>query len=338
MTDPGGGSVRIMAAAATAAALVAGLWLGVTVAPADPPIGAVTALLVLFLAWTPFTMHLLLQAKRLKASSDALQAELTRRAEPEMLALTQLEGDVAAIRSVIDGDEVAIVLQPIVWLPTNEIVGYEALARFADGVAPPTWFERAQAAGLGTELELCCVRLALDCLDELPGDTYLSINASPETLLSAELAGLLQRPESHRVVIELTEHMSLGAYESYIAAIDRLRALGVRLAVDDAGAGFSSLRHVVSLGPDIVKLDRSLVCQIDRDELRRSLVHGLASFARATKMSLVAEGVETEAEAITLVEEGVAFGQGFWFARPGPAMTFRDLTVVGQPIIDLRSA
>ena len=339
MSNLGHQDGRVTAAAVGAGALGVGVGFGlVAAAPAAPRMGAAAGLAAVLLVWTPLTMYLLVRARRLKLASTTLEVELARRSAPEVLALNKLEHDIAAVRAVIDGEEVAIVLQPIVWLPTNEIVGYEALARFSDGAPPPAWFERAQAAGLGIDLELCCARLALECLDVLPGEAYLSINASPETLLSAELGALLHRPESHRVVIELTEHVSLGAYESYIVAVDRLRSLGVRLAVDDAGAGFSSLRHVVSLGPDIVKLDRSLVAQIDSDQLRRSLVHGLASFARATKTSLVAEGVETEEEALTLVEEGVAFGQGFWFARPEPALAFQGLTVVGQPIIDLRGS
>lgn len=323
------------------AALVVGLVIGVSFGLAAgsrvlEPGPATAGLVVVLAVWAGVTGLLVRRSRLLEGLTGSLEAELTRRREPEVLALSQLEDDLRSIRRVIDGDEITMALQPIVWLPTNEIVGYEALARFADGVGPAEWFERAHLAGMGVDLELCCIRLALSCLDDLPPDTYLSLNASPETLLSDDLAALVDRPGSNRIVIELTEHLALAAYESYIEAVGRLRALGVRLAVDDAGAGFASLRHVVSLGPDIVKLDRSLVAEIDTDALRRSLVHGLASFARATKTSLVAEGVETRGEAAALVEEGVAFGQGFWFCRPGPAQSFRTRTVVGTPLGEVR--
>lgn len=322
---------RSAAPLAVGASLVVGVVIGM--AAAAPPIQrrAVWLWVVATMAlWAPVTGWLLVHARRLHGHTAALDRELARRRQPEILALSQLEADIAAVRAIIDGDAVTMVLQPIVWLPTNEVVGYEALARFPDGAEPPAWFERAEAAAMGTELELCCIRRALDHLDQLAVDTYLSLNASPATLLSRQLLDVLDRPDSDRVVIELTEHVRLGPYEAYTDAVARLRARGVRLAVDDAGAGFASLRHVVSLGPDIVKLDRSLVADLDRDPLRRSLVHGLASFARATHTSLVAEGVETETEALALVEQGVAFGQGFWFAPPQPVERLRHVEVVGR--------
>ncbi|MGI8794047.1 MAG: EAL domain-containing protein [Acidimicrobiales bacterium] len=292
--------------------------------------GALAVCVTALAIWLPVTMLALGRTRTMARRTAVLADELASRTGPDVIALSVIEADLAAVRELLDGDTVSMVLQPIVWLPSNEVVGYEALARFADRVPPNVWFDRARSVGLDIELELHCIKRALVILPDLPPDTYLSLNASPDTLLSDRLLQLVAGPGSDRVVIELTEHVGFGDYDRYVTAVARLRELGVRLAVDDAGAGFASLRHVVSLGPDIVKLDRSLVSDIDRDSLKRSLVRGLASFARATSTCLVAEGVETPAEARALVEEGVAFAQGFWFARPQPAEWLQGRPVVGR--------
>ena len=120
------------------------------------------------------------------------------------------------------------------------------------------------------------------------------------------------------MVLELTERSPIVDYEEMSARLDELRALGVRLAVDDVGKGFSGLGHLVELSPDLLKFDRSLVCDLDSDKTKSGLIARLTSFAAEVGMEVVAEGIETEAELETLRELGVETGQGFLLGRPGP--------------------
>jgi EAL domain-containing protein (putative c-di-GMP-specific phosphodiesterase class I)/DNA-binding NarL/FixJ family response regulator len=212
-----------------------------------------------------------------------------------------------------------MVFQPIfsLWGP---LVGAEALARFrtAPRRGPDRWFAEAEEVGLRLELELAAVEMALAALPSLPRETYLSVNVSPTTLLSAALRKLLESSEPSRVVIEVTEHAPIDHYKRLITALDRLRTLGVRLAVDDAGAGFASLRHILRLAPDFIKLDRTLIDGIQSDRSRQALAAGLISFAEHIDATIVAEGIEQEAQVEMLTSLGVGYGQGFFLARPGP--------------------
>lgn len=227
--------------------------------------------------------------------------------------------EAAAVRAVLEADAITMHFQPIVWLPTREIIGYEALARFP--VPPPRpdlWFELAGRCGLRVELELQAVRKGLAGLALTPKDTYISLNVSPETLLSDELPTLLAECPGTRIVLELTEHLPIADYDAHVPRLEMLRRQGIRLAVDDAGAGYSSLRHILILRPEIIKLDRTLTTGANNDAIRRALLTSLATFAHATKTTLIAEGVETEAELAALIEYGVAFGQGYLFQKPAP--------------------
>jgi EAL domain-containing protein (putative c-di-GMP-specific phosphodiesterase class I)/CheY-like chemotaxis protein len=209
------------------------------------------------------------------------------------------------------------VFQPIVDLATRRVVGYEALTRFADGIRPDLRFAKATSIGLGHELELAAVTAALDAVPGLPADIYVSLNMSPSLLLSnGDAVRSRIRSAPRRLVIELTEHVAIEDYQALRAAIAELGDIGV--AVDDAGAGYASLRHILELGPTFAKLDTSLVRGIDADELRQSLAAGLVYFAVRSGCRLIAEGVESEAEAGVLHQLGVEFAQGYLFGHPEP--------------------
>lgn len=225
----------------------------------------------------------------------------------------------AEVRAQVAAPSFTTFFQPIVWLPTREVVGFEALTRF-DRWAPNLWFERAWDLGVGLELEIAAVRSALSAVDRLPEDLYLAINVSPLTLLSAGLLDLVLAGDAPRLVLELTEHERIADYDRFRTQVARLRSEGVRIAVDDAGAGHSSLQHIIELGPDIIKVDRSITDGSDLDPVRRALMTCLATFATDTRTLLVAEGVETERQADALVSYGVAFGQGYLFGTPGPSV------------------
>jgi EAL domain-containing protein (putative c-di-GMP-specific phosphodiesterase class I) len=208
-----------------------------------------------------------------------------------------------------------VFLQPIVWLPTGEVVGLEALTRFP-AWSPDQWFRRAWDAGIGLEFERLAVERAIPLLSSLPDDMYLALNVAPFTLISTELCELLGRVDASRIVLELTEHDPIAQYAPFRDQIARLRFTGARVAIDDVGAGHSSLQHIVQLAPDIIKIDRGLISGCGDEPTRCALIGCVAAFARRTGASVVAEGIETASEAAAVVSAGIAFGQGYFFGRP----------------------
>ena len=226
------------------------------------------------------------------------------------------------IRAIIDGAAFTPVFQPIVDLARDTVLGYEALTRFADGTSPDARFDEAQAVGLGTELEVATLRAAMAAADGLPANAWLNVNVSPTLLVARKPLRKLMRGHGRRFVLEVTEHVPIPDYGAFRAA---LAAFGpnVRLAVDDAGAGFASLRHILELRPAFVKLDRWLVAGLESDEARRAMIVGLQHFARATGCRLIAEGVETEAELKVLRSLGIRLGQGYLLGRPMTAEGLR---------------
>jgi EAL domain-containing protein (putative c-di-GMP-specific phosphodiesterase class I) len=234
------------------------------------------------------------------------------------------------IAAAIAGTGLRMAFQPIVRLDTLRIAGAEALSRFDGG--PPTpdgWFREAAGVGLETELQSASLRLAMAAIPALPDDVYLSVNASPELIMLWADRELPEGVPYNRVLLEITEHDPIDDYDVLLDALEPLRDRGVRIAIDDAGAGYSSFRHILLIKPDVIKLDISITRGIDQDGSRRALATALISFAAEIDASLVAEGVETVAEMETLQHLGATFGQGYLFARPGP---------LPLPAIDARSA
>jgi EAL domain-containing protein (putative c-di-GMP-specific phosphodiesterase class I) len=220
----------------------------------------------------------------------------------------------ATTREVIDLGLFDVAFQPIVDLTAGVTAGYEALARFRDGTPPDLWFRQARDVGLGIELELACIRRAIHDAHAIDPSAFLNLNVSPDLTLMGDLAAEL--PIDGRVVVlEITEHEAITDYDAFRAAVTRLDGR-VKIAVDDAGAGFASLRHVVELNPAFVKLDRSLVAGIGSDAARRAVIAGMVRFAETAGLTLIAEGIETEEELIALRRGGVTLGQGYLLGRP----------------------
>ncbi|BEL06789.1 hypothetical protein Q0Z83_049800 [Actinoplanes sichuanensis] len=219
-----------------------------------------------------------------------------------------------------DDDALRIVLQPIVDLDTGRPVGAEALSRFtAEPYRPPNvWFDEAWQTGLGPDLELHAVGKALARLPELPTDAYLSVNVAPDTLVDPRFLAMLDDlgADMARIVVEITEHAVVNDYGLLLEIADRIRLRGGRLAVDDAGAGYATMQHILALRPDIIKLDRSIVGHADEDPARRALTAAMAAFAASLGTTVVAEGVETAGEIEVLRDTGVRLGQGFYLGRP----------------------
>jgi PAS domain S-box-containing protein len=225
------------------------------------------------------------------------------------------------IRTIIATAAFASVVQPIVEVATGSVLGYEALTRFADGVPPEIRFAEADAAGVGVELEIATLESSVAAARDLPSSAFLSLNVSPELILGGQPLKRSVQKAGRRVVLEVTEHAAITDYDAFRRALGALHP-GTELAVDDAGAGFASLRHILELRPAFVKLDRSLLAGVESDEARQAMIVGLRHFALSVGCRLIAEGIETEAELGVLRSLDVRLGQGYLLGRPAPA---RDL-------------
>jgi EAL domain-containing protein (putative c-di-GMP-specific phosphodiesterase class I) len=215
-----------------------------------------------------------------------------------------------------------IAYQPIFDLSTETVVGVEALARFAmpPQMGPDQWFADAHRVDRGAELELLAIELAIENIERLPPGAYLALNVSPHTMLGGGLAQRLRGAPLDRLVLEVTEHVPIEEYAGLSAELAPLRRAGLRLAIDDAGSGYASFRHILQLRPDIIKLDRSLICDIHLDPGRRALASALTAFATETGSKVVAEGIESRDELAVLRELGVHAGQGWLLGRPAPLL------------------
>ena len=225
----------------------------------------------------------------------------------------------AAVRRVLDAPELLTpVFQPVVDLATGRVAGYEGLSRFPaeDGRRPDEWFDLARRCGLGPQLQA----LALKRMLEIPGrpnGTWLSLNLDAGALATGPVQGAL--PDDLRdIVIEVTEQELPPDDDALQRTLAALRGRGARIALDDAGAGYAGLQHVVRIRPEIIKLDRSLVRGVDEDAERLALIESFAAFSSRTGAALCAEGIETDEELRVLVDARVDLGQGYRLGRPGP--------------------
>ena len=231
------------------------------------------------------------------------------------------DGARAALERLGRGDGLWMAAQPIVEVAGGHTHAFEALARFSTrgGEGPLHWFALADEFGLRAELELACLRAAMEMVPWLPARSRLSVNLSAPLLVDARTTEIFHgcaTPE--RLIVEVTEDTLVRHGEAIDSTLAGLRERGVRFAVDDVGAGYSGLSQLAALRPTYLKLDRVLVRGIDQDPGRMALMRSLADYANATEGLLVAEGVETPAELDHVRAAGAALVQGFLLARPAP--------------------
>jgi EAL domain-containing protein (putative c-di-GMP-specific phosphodiesterase class I) len=235
------------------------------------------------------------------------------------------------VRELLSNPESLVaVFQPIVSLADGSVVGYEALTRFEHPADrnPHEWFTLARLCGLGGQLQALAAARAL-AVPGRPSGAYLSLNFEPSTLVSAVLDDVLPADLSG-ILIEITEQELISDHVRLGDELSALRARGARIALDDTGAGYSGLRHVTLIRPDVIKLDRALVENLDADPAKLALVESFVNFARRTETQLCAEGVESDAELDVLAELGVDLGQGYRLARPGPPWPVIEPKVAGE--------
>jgi diguanylate cyclase (GGDEF)-like protein len=272
-------------------------------------------------------------AEGLSTLSAAASAELVHelgsrlRAE-EREALTNATR-LRRVRAAIDGG-LSMAYQPVVDLVTGAVVGVESLARFADGRSPDRWFAEAEAVGLRPQLERAAFAQVLDLVPRLPDGVLCGVNLSPDVALDPALWSAVPDAVAARLVLELTEHAPVADYERLRSVLRPLQARGVGVAVDDAGAGFASLRHMLLLQADIIKIDASLTDDVARQEARRALAAALVSFAAETDAVVVAEGLERPEDLVVLRDLGVELGQGYLLGRPVP---FDELDLSAREVV-----
>lgn len=232
-----------------------------------------------------------------------------------------LESAKTRVMAMLDGHGITTFQQPIMSLETGEPVGVECLSRFPDVTkrGPDAWFEDAELVGMGRELEMTAVRVALESLAHIPDGLYAAINVSPQTVASGAVRALLEEAGTANIVVEITEHCQVDDFDELAREIAALKA-HAKIAIDDVGTGYSGLRHIVDLRPDMLKMDMVLTRGIEADPARKAMTTALVHLAREVGCKVVAEGIETEHEARVMKRLGVDFGQGYLFSRPLPVV------------------
>jgi EAL domain-containing protein (putative c-di-GMP-specific phosphodiesterase class I) len=231
----------------------------------------------------------------------------------------------ADIRRGLTANEFDLEYQPIFDFPTEGILGVEALLRWprraGGAMSPATFIPAAEASGLIEELGLFALRKA--CAEILPlGDIKLSVNVSTVQFRSPALARRIDDIlastgfPARRLQLEITESFLLVQADRAKAIIEELRGRGISIALDDFGTGFSSVGYLRQFSCDGVKLDRSLVRDVDIDPVKAALVESTMVFAFAMGLAVTAEGVERREEAAVLTRLGCREFQGFLFSRP----------------------
>ena len=232
-------------------------------------------------------------------------------------ALAQRRAAERRIREIVRKRRFRAVFQPIVDLGTGTVAGHEALTRFADGLDPAEVFATASAFGIGGALERATLAVAVEAARAQEAGRWLALNVTPTMLLGdSGLDPILRGTGRSDLVLEISEMEPVHDYGALLRAIQALGA-SVQISVDDAGAGFASLAHILALRAEYVKLDKSWIQGIDVDPAKRALVAGLQRFAAETGASLIAEGIETQAQLDAVRDLGVAYGQGYLLGRPG---------------------
>ena len=227
------------------------------------------------------------------------------------------------LKSVIGGKQLRPAFQPVRRLADGGIMGYEALIRGPQGstLEPPTvLFAVAHENEMDVELETLCLETIFAGLPKAVGEKRLFVNASamllrhPVFLDERNLAAINR---SHAdVVVEISEKEMVRDYDAFREVLELVRRAHLKIAIDDAGSGYSGLETILQVKPDYIKVADSLVRHIHEDPIKREIIASLTAIGRRIGATLVAEGIEVEPERRTLVELGVEFGQGFLLGRP----------------------
>jgi EAL domain-containing protein (putative c-di-GMP-specific phosphodiesterase class I) len=265
--------------------------------------------------------HLIFTRSLIRQETEEPTAEENdRREQPAGNRNGALSQDQAIIEKVIHEGMLVTAFQPIHDLAHARVAGAEALTRFVweDGNNAGSWFKNAAAVGLGADLEFSALTAAITAAQDLPHHLFVALNVSPATCLHPRLPELLDNAllEPSRTVLELTDPLQREQLDPLLEVLTPLRHSGVHLAVDEAGTHAASMRHIRALRPDIIKIGRDLITDIDQDPSRQYLVADLVEYGKQTGADVAAVGIETAAELAVLTRLKVTAGQGHFLGRP----------------------
>ncbi len=240
----------------------------------------------------------------------------------------------AQLRQIIEEEEIRVLAQPIVSLGTGEVIGWEMLTRGPVNTPfamPDELFQYAYQTDMLIHLELLVIKKAFLVISKKKTTCPVFINVTVPSLKNPfffkmvnKLMEQFPEIEPGHIVFEITERHVIEDFGSFTKSMKEFRQTGFKLAVDDTGAGYASLHMISELLPDIIKIDRSIIHNIDSHEIKDTVLEALLLVAKKIGCNVVAEGIETEEEAKTLVEKNVDYGQGFFFSMP--LEPFTDLT------------
>ena len=250
---------------------------------------------------------------------------------PALAALEEKSTATLVIDEILAAGRFWPVFQPVRRLDDDRVVGFEALTRFDAPTSTQRLFIEAGLVGRMRDLETATMRAAVKAARDLPAGCWLSVNSSPGLFADTDALAPILQPMREPVVIELSEHEAISDYQPIVRALEILGPYR-KLAVDDAGAGFASLRHILEVRPAYVKLDIGLVRGVGSDLPRSALIAGFVHFAREARFELIAEGIETQEDRDELRRLGVSLGQGYLLGRPVRAQD----VVVGSALFGRR--
>lgn len=232
------------------------------------------------------------------------------------------------LSNIIDNKLITPHFQPLINLQTGEITAYEALSRGPAGSplhTPDKLFTAAYDCNMLIKLEHVCREKALTTAAALQLQGNLFININPDVVKDPNFKGGITKAmlldtnqDPEKIVLEITERTAITDFASFRHSISHYRRQGFSIAIDDAGAGYSSLQSIAELHPEYIKIDRSLIENIDQSRLKQALLASMVDFAHSIKAKVIAEGIETRAELAELIRQGADWGQGFLIARPSP--------------------
>jgi EAL domain-containing protein (putative c-di-GMP-specific phosphodiesterase class I) len=234
---------------------------------------------------------------------------------PEAVETEALQDRVDAV--LAQPDALSAVFQPVVHLASGKTIAYEGLIRVpaSPEMTPTQWFSAARRVGRGIDLEDAALRTVLSGARGIPKDCPVAANLSPGAALEPAIQDVLTA-QDRPLIVEITEHEPFP--DDLGAGLTHLRDRGIRVAVDDAGAGYASFAQLLRLRPDIIKIDGELIAGIDDDPVKRALATALNSLASELHAKLVAEAVETPGQLQTLIRLGIEYGQGIHLGAPQP--------------------
>ncbi len=236
------------------------------------------------------------------------------------------EENLSEFLDIYQNERLIPVYQPIIDLSRAGIYGYEALIRGPSGSnfeTPLQLFRAASLMNVELDFEILCRRLAIQRFAELKLGFLLFINASPLLLLSRDYRKGKTLEYLHeygvdprRIVIEVTEHFRIHQFEALNNALDHYRKAGFKVALDDLGSGYSSLRLWTEVLPDFIKIDKHFIRNIHQNKIKQSFIRGLLEISNGSSCKIIAEGIESREEFAYLSSIGIQYFQGFYFALP----------------------